>query len=170
MKCSECRKQIPAARLRALPNVRTCSTACSGIRQGEKGKQRWSAYYRRGREALAEVAHEPLVPGTEPVVRKGHVVGWKKRRKKWTLALVIRATHKGRATHVCAPGEWNQKVEKKPRAEDRLSPDMKIAVLPPEWAQDQELAVRAEEAGMEFRDWEDLQAALAAESQGGKAR
>ena len=169
MKCSECPKQIPAARLQARPHVETCSTACSAIRQGDLARQRSKSYNERKRKTQREIPHHPLTPDTEPVVRKGHVVGLKE-GETWRLVIVVRATKKsrdmdtGRATHVCAPGAWEKE---NPSSKNRLSNGTEIAVLPPEWAENQTLAVIAEEAGIRFDDWEDLKASLAPESQAG---
>ena len=155
MKCSECPKTIPAARLREMPNVKTCSDTCSGIRQGNKANDRWKSYYQRTRKNLAEVPHVPLVEGTELKVRKGHVVGLKNPEGgRWHLAVVIRATQKGRATHACPASSWGTA---KATADTRLAGGT-VAVLPPEWAENQELAVELEDKRFPFL--EDLREAV----------
>ena len=63
-KCSECKKPIPAHRLKRQPNVKTCSDICSKMRQGSKGKQRTKSYLRRVRQTLGEIEHVPLVEDT----------------------------------------------------------------------------------------------------------
>ena len=50
-KCSECSKQIPAARLSALPRTRTCSRECSYVRQGRLNRIRQIEARKRAREA-----------------------------------------------------------------------------------------------------------------------
>ena len=50
-KCSECRKQIPPARLLALPRTRTCSRECSYVRQGRLNRTRQIEARNRARKA-----------------------------------------------------------------------------------------------------------------------
>ena len=141
-KCSECRKTIPAARLREKPRTMTCSGTCSGIRQGNKANERARSYLRRVRKTLVEVPHVPLVEGTELVVRKGHVVGLKNPEGgRWHLAVVVQATQKGKAIHACPASSW---PTAKATAATRLAGGT-VAVLPPEWAENQELAVELED-------------------------
>ncbi len=156
MKCSVCPKTIPAARLREKPNVKTCSEACSGIRQGNKANNRWKSYYQRLRKNLGEIKHVPLVDGTELKVRKGHVVGVKQPEGgRWQLAVVVRATKEGRAIHACPASEWDPGM--KVTSDTRLA-GAQIAVLPPEWAEYQTLASELEER--RFPYLEELQEAL----------
>ena len=65
MKCSECDNPIPDCRLKAKPNVKTCSGDCSVIRQGSRGNQRTKSYRRRVRKSLGEIEHVPLVDDIE---------------------------------------------------------------------------------------------------------
>ncbi len=133
-KCSECNNPIPEDRLKLQPNVKTCSDICSAMRQGSKGNQRSKSYRQRVRKSLGELEHVPLVEDTTLIVRRGHVVGWQPEGEGWKLVAVVRATHEGRATHVCPVSSWGQQ---KATSATRLSGG-KIAVLPPQWAQDQE--------------------------------
>ena len=49
----------------------------------------------------------PVVPGTELIVRKGHVVGMKHPEGgRWQLAVVVRATRQGKAIHACPASAW----------------------------------------------------------------
>ena len=154
-KCSECRKTIPAARLREKPHTKTCSVVCSGIRQGNKGSNRSKSYLRRVRKTLVEVPHVPLVKGTELKVRKGHVVGVKHAEGgRWHLAMVVRATQEGKAIHACPASEW---ATTSATADTRLAGGT-VAVLPPEWAENQELAAELEEQRFPFL--EDLREAV----------
>ena len=166
MKCIVCGKPVPADRLK-ITNVKTCSKQCSGARQGELAGKRLKSYRQRIGKTLQDIPHEPLVPGGETLVRNGHVVALQDpgADEGWRLVTVLRATNQGRATHVCAPTSWG---EEKPLAENQLSEGMKIAVLPPEWAQDQGLAVLAELAEEWFDDLDDLCRSLAPESPKGR--
>ena len=156
MKCSECDKPIPPTRLAAQPNVKTCSAPCSGIRQVSKGNKRSESYRRRVRRNLGEIEHVPLVQGTKPIVRRGHVVGRQPEGEWWwKLVAVVRATHKGKATHVCPVSSWGQQ---KATSATRLSGG-KIAVLPPELAQDQRW-VTASLDGLPFPDEKGLRHTL----------
>ena len=159
MKCSVCRKRIPAARLREKPNVKTCSDTCSGIRQGNKANNRWKSYYQRLRKNLGEIKHVPLVDGTELKVRKGHVVGLKPEGGRWQLAVVVRSTQAGKATHVCPASSWDPR--QRATSATRLANGTTVAVLPFEWAENQGLAVIAELEGMRFPYLEELREALA---------
>ena len=161
MKCSECGKPIPAARLAAQPNVKTCSGNCSGIRQGSKGNQRSQSYRRRVRKTLGEIEHVPLVDDTKLIVRRGHLVGSQPQPEGgWQLVAVVRATHKGRATHVCPVSLLGQR---KATSATRLSGG-KIAVLPPEWAQDLGL-VTPDLGQVSFPDLKSLRLALGTRAQ-----
>ncbi len=141
-KCTVCRKNIPPARLRARPHTKTCSGTCSGIRQGKNANDRSKSYLRRVRKTLVEIPHVPLVDGTELVVRKGHVVGVKHPEGgRWHLAVVVQATKKGKAIHACPASSW---PTAKATADTRLV-GAQVAVLPPEWAENQELAAELEE-------------------------
>ena len=157
MKCSVCRKTIPAARRKVRPHVKTCSDICSGIRQGGLANKRSKSYLARVRKDLGEIPHVPLVPDTELKVRKGHVVGLKQPDGGWQLAVVVRATQGGRATHACPASSWDPGV--KATSATRVS-DGTIAVLPPQWAQDQGLAMELAEIRF-FYDLEDLRQVLA---------
>ncbi len=159
MKCSVCRKTIPAARRKLQPNVKTCSGTCSGIRQGGKADKRSKSYRARVRKNLGEIRHVPLVPGTELLkVRNGHVVGLRQPEGGWELVVVVRATHGARATHVCPASAWEPGL--KATSANRLSGGT-IVVLPPEWAEDQGLALAAELAETRFfSDLEELRQTL----------
>ena len=74
----------------------------------------------------------------------------------WQLALVIRATHEGRATHAGPASSWEPK---RATSTTRLSSET-VAVLPPEFARDHALAQRAEFADVQFEDLEELRQAL----------
>ena len=157
MKCSVCPKTIPAARRKLQPNVKTCSDACSGIRQGGKANHRAKSYRARVRKDLGEIPHVPLVPGTELLkVRKGHIVGLKQPDGGWQLAVVVCASQGGRATHACPASSWDPGL--KATSATRLSGET-IAVLPPEWAQDQGLGRKLAKIRF-FSDLEDLRQAL----------
>ena len=153
-KCSVCRKNIPAARLREMPRTMTCSATCSGIRQSQQTNKRLKSHRKRVRETLLDIPHTALVPGTELEVRHGHVVGLKQPGSKWQLAVVIRATMEGKAIHACPASQW---ATAKATADTRLA-GAQVAVLPPEWAEDQELAAELED--QRFPYLEDLREAV----------
>ena len=73
----------------------------------------------------------------------------------WQLVAVVRATHTGRATHVCPVSSWAQR---KATSATRLSGG-KIAVLPPKLAQDRGL-VTPDLGQVSFEDLEALRKAL----------
>ena len=155
MKCSVCKKTIPAARRRVKPTVKTCSAACSGIRQGQRATVRARSYHRRVRKNLVEIPHVPVVDGTELKVRKGHVVGMKHPEGgRWQLAVVVRATLQGKAIHACPASSWTPQLPA--TAATRLAGT--VAVLPPEWAENQELASEFEDE--RFPYLEDLRECL----------
>ena len=155
MKCSVCKKTIPAARLRAKPTVKTCSAGCSGVRQGKHATKRARSYYQRVRKNLEEIPHVPVVKGTELKVRKGHVVGIKHPEGgRWKLAVVVRATMEGKAIHACPASSWTPQTTA--TKDTRLAGT--VAVLPPEWAENQKLAAEFEDERFAFL--EDLREAL----------
>ncbi len=156
MKCSECPKTIPATRRREKPHARTCSDTCSGIRQGRLANERGKSYLKRVRGNLEEIRHVALVPGTELKVRKGHVVGLEQPEGEWQLVVVIRATFAGRAIHACPASAWDPEL--KARSDTRLAGATTVAVLPPEWAEDQARAAKLEKR--QFPYLEDLRQAL----------
>lgn len=158
MKCIVCRKTIPAER-RKITNNKTCSVACSGTLTRQGMLNRAKSYRARQRQKRDKIEHLPLVCGTDLTVRKGHVVALQEPgQTDWCLVLVVCSSQKNRrATHACPASLWSEK----PTARNRLPGEARIAVLPPEWAQEPGLAVAAEEAGMEFCDLEDLRQALA---------
>ena len=97
-------------------------------------------------------------PGQRPEllkVRKGHVVGLKPPGSKWQLAVVVRATQQGRATHACPASLWDPGM--KVTSDTRLA-GAQVAVLPPEWAGNQELAAELEDQRFPFL--EDLREAV----------
>ena len=158
MKCAVCPNTIPAER-RKITNNKTCSVACSG-ELGRKGTlNRVKSYRDRVRKTLKEIEHLSLVGGIDLTVRKGHVVALQEPgHTDWCLVLVVSASQKKRqATHACPASLWREK----PTAENRLPGEARIAVLPPEWAQEPGLAVSFEEAGVRFEDLEDLRRELA---------
>ena len=158
MKCAVCPNTIPAER-RKITNNKTCSMECSGTLTQEGGRKRAQSYRQRQRQERDNIEHLPLVGGTDLIVRKGHVVALQEPgRKDWCLVLVVCASQKKRqATHACPASLWREK----PTAENRLPGEARIAVLPPEWAQEPGLAVSFEEAGVRFEDLEDLRQELA---------
>ncbi len=158
MKCSECPKEIPADRLRLQPNVKTCSDTCSGKRQRKRANDISRSYRSRVRKALGEIDHIPLFPDRHPEmkVRRGHVVALQQAEDRWQLAVVVRATFAGKATHACSARSWEQQPA---TSTTRLSSET-VAVLPPEFARDHALAQRAEFTDVQFEDLEELRQAL----------
>ena len=74
--------------------------------------------------------------------------------EEWSLVRVVRATQKGRATHVCVASRWEGE---KATAATLVPPGSRIAVLPPDAAQDEGLALELEEVPF---DWEYLRQML----------
>ena len=158
MKCAVCPNTIPAER-RTITNNKTCSVECSGVLSRKGTINRVRSYRQRVRDTLENIDHEPLVGGIDLTVRKGHVVALQEPgRTDWCLVLVVSASQKKRqATHACPASLWREI----PTAENRLPGEARIAVLPPEWAQEPGLAVSFEEAGVRFENLEDLRRELA---------
>ena len=159
MKCAVCPNTIPAER-RKITNNKTCSAACSGELSRTGTINRVRSYRERRRQDRDKIEHLPLVRGVDLTVRKGHVVALQEPgHTDWCLVLVVSASQKKRrATHACPASLWRET----PTAENRLLPgEARIAVLPPEWAQEPGLAVSFEEAGVRFEELEDLRRELA---------
>ena len=161
MNCSECRKKIPTDRLRLHPRAQTCSEPCGQARERKQENRRAKEYRSRIREALKEIQHLPLFPeqDTEMKVRQHHVVGLRLTDGGWKLAVVVKATHEGRATHASPAGSQEPQ---RATSRTKLSRDSVVAVLPPEWAKDRAVALLSEFAGIRFDDLEDLAQKLVA--------
>ena len=160
MKCSVCPKTIPAARLRANPQAKTCSDTCAVKRHGEQANLRAKTYRQRVRKALEEIKHIPLFPDqdAEIKVRKGHVVGLQQADGSWQLAIVVRATHEGRSTHAISACS---REPQRARSGTRLSSET-VVVLPPELAKDHAVKLLSEFADVHFAHLEDLRQRLVA--------